>query len=208
MGKDKTSSSTQSKTTVERTAEQKELEQILLKRERATDPAQTQAQLSGLDLSNRLLTGAELPGGLAGLPGGINEEVTKGIVQKSLADIRPGLQASGLLNSGIRAELEAETAKDIRLQSEQFNINNLMQLLNLAVGGQAQALAGSQAGAGQLGTMAMSAAGRTSDSSTRTAAMNPFLKSFQTSLGSSLGSGSFGSSGDTAGGMAKFFGAS
>jgi hypothetical protein len=138
MGKDKTSSSTQSTQTVERTAEQKELEQILLGRERKTDAAKTQSQLSALDLSNTLLTGGRLPGELAGLTGGISEDVTSGLVQRSLADIRPGLQSSGLLDSGIRAELEMGAAKDIRLDSERFNINNLMQMLNLASGNAAQ----------------------------------------------------------------------
>ncbi|GAG65254.1 unnamed protein product, partial [marine sediment metagenome] len=77
-------------------------------------------------------------GFLGDLPGGISEERTGEIVQESLRDIDPRFQQSGLLDSGVRASISGRVAGDIRRQSEEFNIGNRLNLLNLALGGQAQ----------------------------------------------------------------------
>lgn len=170
----------------EATPEERELNKLLLEQARAGQAGTLQIQESGQNLINQLLTGQALPGYLEGLPGGISPEVTNRIVQQSLEDVRGGLQAQGLLNSGVRAELETQTAADIRAQAEQFNLQNIQQLLNLATGGQAQNQALIGQGTSQLG---QSLAGlRTITGSSTQTSMNPFLKSFQQSAGKSLGS--------------------
>ena len=143
MGSSKTEESkgtSSSQTTYTPTAEETQLNKLRLARETALDPSILQTQQQGLDLISQLLAGGTtggLPGFLSGLPGGISPEVTQDIVDKSLRDVRGGLQGGGLLDSGVRSALEARTSADIRTQSEQFNLQNLQQLLNIAVGGQA-----------------------------------------------------------------------
>lgn len=133
----------------------------------------------------------QLPGYLNGLPGGIDQGVTDQLVQQSLRDIKPSFQQGGILDSGVAASASARTAGDIRLNSAQFNLQNLQQLLNLAVGGQAaiqQPIIGQSQILGQrlAGLRSVSQSGSSSGNST-TSSMNPFLKSFQTSLGNTLG---------------------
>ncbi len=183
MGREKTT--TQQTQRAEPTAEEQELIGLQLERARAAQPGQLQVQEQGLNLINQLLTGQDLPGFLQGLPGGISPDVTSRIVQQSLEDVRPGLQASGILDSGVRAELETETAADIRTKSEQFNIQNLSQLLNLAVGGQSMVQSPLLQQQGQLGGQL--AGLRTTTGTSAQFGMNPFLKSFQQSLGQTLG---------------------
>jgi len=173
------------------TPEEEAYNKILLNRAQATDSQQTQVQQSGLSLINQLLTGQNLPGYLNQLPGGISEDVTQSIVGQSLKDVRPGLQAQGLFDSGTRAALETRTASDIRTQAEQFNLQNMQQLLNLAVGGQAQIQAPIQAGGSQLSGALAGLRGINQSGSSNVSSMNPFLKSFQTSLGQTLGAPKF-----------------
>lgn len=115
-----------------------ERNQLLLDRERFLDPQLRDVQSQGLNLSSLLLQGQPLPGYLGGLPGGISEDVIGGITNKAIEDLQPRFQSSGLLNSGVNTSISARTAGDIRTQAAQFNIQNLMQLLNQALGGQAQ----------------------------------------------------------------------
>jgi len=140
---ERTEGTSTSQQTIQPTAEETELNKLRLARERQLDPSILRTQQQGLDLISQLLAGGtgpggQLPGFLSGLPGGISPEVTQDIVNRSLGDVRAGLQGGGLLDSGVRSELEARTSADIRTQSEQFNLQNLQQLLNIAIGGQAQ----------------------------------------------------------------------
>ena len=154
-------------------------------------------QQGGLDLSNLLLRGQNLPGYLKDLPYGISPDVTQGLVDQSLRDIQPYFQQGGLLDSGTKASVMGRTAGDIRRTSAEFNLGNLQQLLNLAVGGQAQVqqpiLAQSQALGSRLA--GLTSWNQTGNTTNITKSMNPFLKSFQTSLGQTLGSPSFKSGG-------------
>lgn len=169
------------------TPEEQELQRLQLQNVRATQPQQQAVQSAGLNLINQLLTGQALPGFLEGLPGGVSEDITSQIVQQSLEDVRPGLQQSGLLDSGTRAELETQTAADIRTQAEQFNIQNLLNLLNLTVGGQAQVQAPLLTQTGQL---SQSLAGLRPTTTTQTQRFaNPFLQNFQQQLGQQTGRG-------------------
>jgi hypothetical protein len=151
-------------------------------------------QASGLNLGNLLLKGMGLPGYLNTLPGGISEDVTQSIVDKSLRDVKGFGQQGGLLDSGVLQSIAGRTAGDIRMGSAQFNLQNLAQLLNLALGGQAQV---QQPVIGQGIALGQRLAGLTSTTQTgtnnqTTTSMNPFMKSFQTSLGTTLGQGGFG----------------
>lgn len=183
MGGEKSSSNTT--TTVQQTEEEKKLNQLQLSQAQAFDPVQRQLNEQGGNLVLNLLRGQSLPGYLNTLPGGISQDVTNDIVKQSLADIAPQFQASGILDSGVAAQLSARTAADIRTQSEQFNIQNLQQLLNIAVGGQAQVQQPMQGVTSQLGSRLSGL--RTVNQSGTATSMNPFLKSFQTSAGSGLG---------------------
>lgn len=180
MGKDKTTTNQ----TTTATPEERELNRLQLEQARAFDPQQRQMNENAGNLVNQLLTGKSLPGYLNTLPGGISPEVTQHIVDQSLRDLYPQFQSSGILDSGVAASIAGRTSGDIRASAEQFNIQNLQQLLNLAVGGQAQVQQPMLQTTSQLGSRL---AGLRSTTSTQTA-MNPFLKSFQTSLGQGLGS--------------------
>lgn len=166
MGSQKTGTSDSagnqtSSTSYTPTAEQTELDKLQLEQARATQAGQIQMQQSGLALGNQLLNGQALPGYLGRLPGGISEDVTQGIVNSALRDIQPQMQRSGLLDSGVNASVSARTSGDIRTQAEQFNLQNLMQLLNLGVGGQAQIQAPIQSNASMLGARLAGLAGST-----------------------------------------------
>lgn len=194
MGRDKGSSSTtvvNQQTTPKPTAEEKRLNQLEIERIEATQPGQISAQQSGLNLINQLLTGTEpLPGFFEELSQGISPDVTDEIVQESLRDLYPQFQASGILDSGVAASIAGRTAGDIRRASEEFNIGNRFNLLNLALSGQAQVqqplLAQSQILSGRLaGLRPVNTQGTTTQTISQP---NPFLQSFQTSLGKTLGS--------------------
>ena len=201
MGGEKQQASTttvnNSSSTPTPTAEQTRLNQLDLQLREGNQQGMADIQASGLNLGNLLLKGMNLPGYLNSLPGGIDEQTTQGLVNSSLRDIQPMFQNRGLLDSGVNASISARTANDTRLNSAQFNIQNLSQLLNLALGGQAQVQQPQISQAGYLGQrlQGLNSVNQTSSASSNqtTTAMNPFLKSFQTSLGSSLGSGSYGS---------------
>ena len=179
MGADRTTQ----KTSTEATPEERQLNQLQLEQAKAFDPIQRQLNANGGNLVNQLLTGQALPGYLNRLPGGISPDVTQHIVDQSLRDLYPQFQSSGILDSGVAASIAGRTAGDIRASAEQFNIQNLQQLLNLAVGGQAQVQQPMLQTTSQLGGRL---AGLRSSTSTVTA-MNPFLKSFQQSAGQGLG---------------------
>lgn len=179
MGADRTTQ----KTSTEATPEERQLNQLQLEQAKAFDPQQRKMNQNAGNLVNQLLTGQALPGYLNTLPGGISPEVTQHIVDQSLRDLYPQFQSSGILDSGVAASIAGRTAGDIRASAEQFNIQNLQQLLNLAVGGQAQVQQPMLNTTSQLGSRL---SGLRSSTSTVTA-MNPFLKSFQESAGKSFG---------------------
>jgi len=152
MGSSKTSetSQTSGQQTIQPTAEETELNRLRLEREKFLDPFIRAAGESGLDLSNLLLTGQELPGFLSDLPGGITPEVSREIGEEAVRVITPSFQQGGLLDSGVRASVSGRVAGDVLRESRQFNLQNLQQLLNIAVGGQAAPLAGPIGFGGQL----------------------------------------------------------
>lgn len=198
----------QSKQVVEPTAEEKELNRLYLERVRAAQPGTLALQEQGLNLGADLFSGIQT--GQADSPvlnrlfAGISPEVTNDLVQQSIEDVRPGLQAAGLLNSGVRAELETETAAGIRRAVEESNLNNLYNLLNLSQGYQANI---QQPLLNQSAQLSSALAGLRSVSSTgnSTYSYNPFLENFYGSAGSALGKGVVsGAFGGLQGGMSGF----
>ena len=189
MTREKTTSETNQTQRAEATPEEQELNRLLLERTRATQEGQIEVQGSGLNLINELLTGGELPGFLQTLPGGISEQTVGDISQRAVQDIRPSFQSSGILDSGTALEASAKVAGDVRLGAEEFNIGNLLNLLNLGVGGQAQIQQPLLAQQGQLGQQLAGLRTNTASgySSTVATGTNPFLKSFGQSFGKSLG---------------------
>jgi len=144
MGKTKDTQSSQqtASTAYTPTAEETEFNKLQLAQAKEFDPIQRDLNKNAGNLINQLLLGeGNLPGFLSKLPGGIDENVTNDLVSKSLRDVNAQLAASGagsFMESGVAQSVGARTAGDIRMGAEQFNIGNLLNLLNLAVGGQAQ----------------------------------------------------------------------
>lgn len=196
MGKEKTSGG--STTVVNQTTtptpspEETRLNQLQIQATEQTQPQLIQAQQSGLNLINQLLSGQEnLPGFFTQLGKGISPEITNDIVQQSLRDIMPSFQQSGILDSGVAASISGRIAGDIRRASEEFNIGNRLNLLNLALSGQAQVQQpvlgqAEMLGSRLAGLRSVNQQGATSMSSSQYG-MNPFLKSFQESFGSTIG---------------------
>ena len=199
MGGDKskqqTAQQTQTKTEYVQSPEERERLAFQLEQEKQFAPFQQSLNTNAANLINALLQGQALPGYLNQLPGGIDAGVTQGIVNQSLSDIAPRFQASGILDSGVAAQISGRTAADIRNQSAQFNLQNLQQLLNLAVGGQSQVQQPAQQTSAQIGNSlaglrSVNQSGTTQGTTTNIG-MNPFWKSFQTSAGQRLGNPSF-----------------
>lgn len=196
MGKDKQTgnSTTVVNQTQQATAtpEEKRLNQLEIERIEATQPGQIALQQQGLDLTNKLLSGStDLPGFFGDIGRGLSEEAVTDLSQAALRDLYPQLNAQGILDSGTAASVAARTAGDVRRASYEYNIGNKLNLLNLALSGQAQVqaplLSQSATLGGRLaGLRSISTSGTTS-SNTAQYGMNPFLKSFQTGFGGSLG---------------------
>lgn len=196
MGSDKGTSTTVQNTTTERelTPEERQLLQLQVQQQQTLVGPQTELQLSSIDTANRLIKG-EVPNGFYGnLYAGIDQGVTDTIVNQSLKDLQPRFQQSGLVDSGVAAAISARTAADIRTQAEQYNINNRFNLLNLALGGQAQVQQPILGQSANLNNQIInsSAVKQNGVATNTTKSMNPFLSSFETSLGKSLGSGTYG----------------
>lgn len=186
MGSSKGSSnsggSQQSTTTYTPTPEETELNKLQLEQARASQSGQIDVQKSGLDLANALLKGMPLPGYLNSLPGGIDDATVSSIADRSIKDIQPYFQSAGLLDSGVNAAISARTSADVRNQAAQFNVNNLMQLLNLGVGGQAQVQQPITTGAAALGSRLGALAGSSTNGSyngfSNTRATQPLSQTF------------------------------
>lgn len=180
------------------TPEEVELNKLNLAQAKEFDPQQRQINRQAGDVVSNLLTGNTegLPGFLRTLARGVDPSVTQGLVDQSLRDVNTQLAASGagtFLESGPAQSIGARTAGDIRLASEESNLNRLLNLLNIGVGGQAQIQQPILATSANLGSRL---AGLRSMSGTSTGTqtsygMNPFIKSFQSAAGTTFGSPNF-----------------
>ena len=193
MGSSKTTQNTvsNSTTTPQATPEQTEMNQLQLQQYKDLLPQSTQMQQSGFNIGNSLLNGQPLPGYLNGLPGGIDKATQDSIVQESLRQITPQFQQGGILNSGAAASIASRTAGDIYRNSAQFNVQNLQQLLNLAVGGQAIPQATNLANTQTLSSslQGLRSINTTGNGTNTTLGMNPFVNSFEQGFGGAAGKG-------------------
>jgi len=165
-------------TTTERapTAEETEMNKLQLEMFRETAPGQTELQKSAIGLGKGLIDITNLQS----LYAGISPEVTQGIVDQSLRDINPMFQASGIMDSGLAASISARTTADIRRASEEYNIGNRLNLLNLALSGQAQVQSPTLATSGQLRS-SLATLGKTTGTSITTD-NNTFGRQFMSSV--------------------------
>lgn len=153
--------------TVERTQEQRDLDKLQLEREKFLDPQIRDVQSTGLTLTQQMLSGSSpLPGWLSQLERGIDPAVTQGIVDQSMRDVDARMAGSGLLDSGTRASILSRTSGDIRRASEESNIGTKLNLLNLALSGQAQVQQPIVGFSSNLGQRLDSAASRTQTGNT------------------------------------------
>ena len=173
-----TRSEQQSSTTVQPTADEQEINRLNLEARRAAQPGMIKAQTQGLNLINELLVGGTLPGFLETLPGGISPAITKDIAQNAIQDILPSFQQGGLLDSGVAASSAARVSGDVPRASEQFNIGNLLNLLNLGVGGQAQIQAPILSRSAQLSQALAGLRGTSTSASGNQTTSIPFSKTF------------------------------
>lgn len=193
------------------TAEETALNKLMLERQQAAQPYMLEADRAGLTLINQLLTGTTpLPGFFGEMAQGISPSTIGETASRYGRRALPQMQSLGLTDSGPAARSIAQgIASDLLYPVEQFNIGVKQNLLNQALTGTSQVQAPVMAGANTLaGSLAglrsitSTGTGSTTGTSTSTVmGMNPFLKSFETSLGKTLGSPKFGFGGGYGSGM-------
>ena len=208
MGKEKTTSTSESssKNTVTASPEEQELNKLTLDQRKSLMPGETSLAQQTMDVLSGILSGGKgLPEAFSSIFTGISPEITNELAQQAIGDLAPQFQSSGMLDSGAAMSIAGRTAGDIRRGVAESNLARQFNMLNLGLGG-----SGSQQGIGAAQTQGLGGqlAGLrstygTQSSNQTTLAMNPFLKSFQQAAGNYLGSGSFlpgGSSGAPSGG--------
>ena len=180
----KSDSSQQATATPEETA----LNQRNLRIAQATEGGQTQMQQSALTLGNQLLTsfGDKNSQMWQSLIGGVTPEQQQTMIQEQQRYLNPQFQAQGIYDSGMAATGKLRAATDLANQNAQFNVGTLQNALNLALSGQAQVQQPVQGNVSQLGSQL---AGLRSITGTQTQTSNPFLQSFYSNLGTTLGGG-------------------
>lgn len=186
MGKDRSTTTQQQTAQYTASPEERQLLASQGRIQQAGEAGQISMNQNASNLVNQLLQGQNLPGYLNGAMG-INDAQTQSMVNQSLADLYPQFQTSGILDSGVAAQIASRTSADVRNQNAQFNVNALQQLLNQAIGGQASVQQPMNANAGLLGSSLQGLRSFSGSSSQTSIGMNPFLKSFQTKAGETLG---------------------
>jgi len=194
MGKDKTTNTTK----VEERDEEKKFNKM-----RMEDYSSQRGNIQDLsnmsaDLYRKILQGGSLPGQLGGAYG-IGQGQTQEMVNASLSDLYPQLQASGGMDSGMANQLMANTSAGVRNNNAQFNVNSIQSLLGMGGNGASNQTNSFNQSSGMIGNqLAGLRGGRTT-----TLARNPFLKSFEQSAGQSMGE-NFSNSKNAAAAMAMF----
>lgn len=173
---------TNSSTTAQATPEEKALMQQQINNNNFMQPY-IQKNFSALsDNINAILNG-QTPAA-KGI-GGVDDDQTQSMVNASLRDIMPQFQSAGIIDSGAAIQGGLRAASDVRNQNAQFNVSAAQNLFNLASGGQSNLQGQYQS---NTNTLTNQLAGlRTTNTSGSTIGMNPFLKSFEQSAGSTFG---------------------
>lgn len=183
MGGGGDKSTTESTSERKATPEETEMNRLQLEMFKATAPMQTELQKKAIGLGSDLIDITNLKD----LYAGISPEVTQSIVGQSLKDIAPSFQSAGIMDSGVAASISARTSADIRRASEEYNIGNRLNLLNLALSGQAQVQAPTLATSSQLRS-SLGTLGQTTGTQ-RTMNNNTFGRQFMSSFAQSAGKG-------------------
>ena len=192
MDNERKTQETTTTTKVEPSAEERALNRLQLERMQATQGQAIESDVAGYNLLNTLLTGGTLPGNLAGLGLGITDDMATQMAREGIRDIPPQLQSAGLLDSGVGQSIVARTAGDIRRNVAESNLNRQLSLLGLTVGAPAQISAPYLTTGQQLSSRLAGLRSTTGTGTQTITGGNPFLTSFQTALGRSLGGGTFG----------------
>jgi hypothetical protein len=189
MGQPKTTSSTAATTTPGPTAEETAMNKLQLQQYTAFEPQQTEMYKNAFGLGNQLLTsfGNKDSNMWKSLIGGVTDEQQQRMITEQDRYLKPQLQAQGIYDSGTAATGRMRAATDLANQNAQFNVGALQNALNLALSGQAQVQSPAQ---GMTSSLSNQLAGLRSNQATSNVTnrpMNPFLQSFATQAGSSLG---------------------
>jgi len=212
MGREKKTTKTETDQTQEQEQESSFTQQATATPLEASENAKAAARLEGreeitedvftnaLNLINVALTGGEFPGQLKGLFSGISSETIGTEAARVARNAQPGFQALGLSNSGVAfRETAREVGESVLFPAEAFNIQNLLNIANLGLGGQSalesqQISERANLGSRLAGLRSISGTSRGSgttnisgSTSTTVTSPNPFVSSFQTSFGTSLG---------------------
>lgn len=177
-----TTTSTQSTQQATPTPQEQGLEQNELNFSNFAQPLEMQTYGNLSSNINAILTGQKP---MAQGIGGISDDQTQSMVNQSLRDIMPQFQSSGILNSGEAAQVANLTAAQTRNSNAQFNVSAAQNLFNLASGGQSNLQSQANQNNSTLGSQL---AGLRTISGSSNVTSNPFLNSFETSLGKTLGS--------------------
>ena len=145
--------STTEYTTPEPTPEGAELNALQLEQYKQTVGPQTELQLQGMDLLSQIFGGAEnLPGLFGDISKGISPEAIGTQAATLAKQYGAGFQNLGISDSGVAFQQTAQgIANELLFPTEQWNIGSQQNLLNLAMGGQAQVQQPIMAGVNQLG---------------------------------------------------------
>ena len=140
MGTSRESGTTQTTSTREPTPEEREMMKLQLAQMQETMPIQTETQKIFLNLAQTLGTGTEeLPGWMSQLTQGISPEAMATQAGELTRASLPRYQQMGIMDSGsMMQDITGRIANQLVYPSEQFNIGTKQNLLNLALGGQAQ----------------------------------------------------------------------
>jgi hypothetical protein len=196
MGSEKTSTSgqTSQQTQYTPTAAETGMQNLEYSNMQANNPMNQQNMAQMQSLVSSLLTGGSLPGYFNTLAKGIDSNAIAAQAGEMGRQAMPSYQSGGILDSGMaQRDISTRIANQLLYPTEQFNIGSLQNLMNMAMGGQAQVQSQQQAGIGTLGEQlaGLRSVSQTGSSNQTTYGMNPFLKSFQQSAGKTLGSPKF-----------------
>lgn len=193
MGKDKktTTQDTRQTTTIQPTEqEQRQLDRLEEQQIAGQEGIVGLSSLIPETLTGILSGGEGLPDAFTKLFAGISPEAISAESNRLVQEGLVGGQLGGIADSGVlQKSITQDVAERLLLPAEQSNLARVFDLLGLGLsGGQGQqqlATQGSAAFGNQLaGLRGQTVAGT---GSTTTLGMNPFLRSFQTSFGSTLG---------------------
>jgi hypothetical protein len=123
------------------------------------------------------------------LIGGVTSDQQQKMISEQDRMLKPQFQQQGIYDSGMAATGRLRAATDLSNQNAQFNVGALQNALNLALSGQAQVQAPAMGQSNQLSQALAGLRSVTGGGTQTNRPMNPFLQSFASAGGNSLGGG-------------------